>query len=86
MPLASHGCYAIYAIHAKSAVRAVLCCARRYFVLITLTTVGYGDVVATTFLGKAVVLAMICLGVVAIPVQAAQVYAELSARRVVLGE
>ncbi|GAB4817363.1 hypothetical protein N2152v2_004409 [Parachlorella kessleri] len=56
-----------------------------YFVLITLTTVGYGDVVATTFLGKAVVLATICLGVVAIPVQAAQVYAELSARRVVLG-
>lgn len=39
-----------------------------------------------TFLGKAVVLAMICLGVVAIPVQAAQVYTELSARRVVLGE
>lgn len=39
-----------------------------------------------TFLGKAVVLGMICLGVVLIPVQAAQVYAELSARRVVLGE
>ena len=35
----------------------------------TLTTVGFGDVVATTLLGKMVVVGMICVGVVLIPVQ-----------------
>ncbi|PSC70953.1 transcription factor MYB44-like isoform B [Micractinium conductrix] len=56
-----------------------------YLVVTTLTTVGFGDVVATSFLGKAVVIATICIGVVAIPVQAAQLYAEFTARRVVRG-
>ena len=37
-------------------------------------------------LGKAVVVAMICVGVVLIPVQATAFYAELQARRVVRGE
>ena len=52
----------------------------------TLTTVGFGDIVAHTLLGKAVVIATICIGVVLIPVQAAQLYAEVSARRVVRGK
>ena len=56
-----------------------------YFVATTLSTVGYGDVVATTLLGQAAVLAMIAVGLVLIPVQAAQFYAEVSARRVVRG-
>ncbi|KAL4423371.1 hypothetical protein ABPG77_004302 [Micractinium sp. CCAP 211/92] len=56
-----------------------------YLVVTTLTTVGFGDVVAQTFLGKAVVIATICVGVVTIPVQAAQLYAEFTARRVVRG-
>ena len=51
----------------------------------TLTTVGFGDVVAKSLLGKAVVIATICIGVVVIPVQAAQLYAEFAARRVVRG-
>ncbi|KAL4448241.1 hypothetical protein ABPG75_005460 [Micractinium tetrahymenae] len=56
-----------------------------YLVVTTLTTVGFGDVVAQTYLGKAVVIATICVGVVTIPVQAAQLYAEFTARRVVRG-
>ena len=51
----------------------------------TLTTVGYGDVVAVSPLGKAAVLGMICVGVVLIPVQTSQLYAQLTARRVTLG-
>jgi len=42
-------------------------------------------VVATTFLGKACVVAMIAVGIVLIPVQAATFYNELAARRVVRG-
>lgn len=56
-----------------------------YFVATTLTTVGYGDVVPQTVLGRACVLAMIAVGVVLIPVQAAQFYSEVTARRVVRG-
>jgi hypothetical protein len=36
-------------------------------------------------LGKAVVIATISIGVVMIPVQAAQLYAEFTARRVIRG-
>lgn len=43
-------------------------------VVTTLTTVGFGDVVAQTFLGKAVVIATICVGVVTIPVQVGGVW------------
>ena len=57
-----------------------------YFVTTTLTTVGYGDVVAVTLVGKMAVLAMICVGVVVIPVQTSQLYSQLAARRVTLGE
>lgn len=56
-----------------------------YLVATTLSTVGYGDVVATSFIGRAAILAMIALGIVLIPVQAAAFYAELSARRVIRG-
>ena len=56
-----------------------------YFVMVTLTTVGYGDVVAKTVFGKAVVLSLMALGVVLIPVRATQVYEEFTARRTILG-
>jgi hypothetical protein len=56
-----------------------------YFVTTTLTTVGYGDVVAVSVLGKAAVLAMILVGVVLIPVQTSQLYSQLTARRLTLG-
>ena len=56
-----------------------------YFVTTTLTTVGYGDVVAISVLGKAAVLAMILVGVVLIPVQTSQLYSQLTARRLTLG-
>jgi len=57
-----------------------------YFVTTTLTTVGYGDVVAISPLGKAAVLAMILVGVVLIPVQTSQLYSQLTARRLTLGD
>lgn len=56
-----------------------------YFVTTTLTTVGYGDVVVVSPLGKAAVLAMILVGVVLIPVQTSQLYSQLTARRLTLG-
>lgn len=56
-----------------------------YFVTTTLTTVGYGDIVAISPLGKAAVLAMILVGVVLIPVQTSQLYSQLTARRLTLG-
>ncbi len=42
--------------------------------------------VPMTFVGRFAVLVMICVGVVVIPVQASQVYTQLQARRVTLGE
>eukprot|EP00210_Caulerpa_lentillifera_P002585 g2479.t1 len=56
-----------------------------YFVTVTLTTVGYGDVVVTTAMGKVAVLTLMALGVVLIPVRATQVYEELTARRTIIG-
>ena len=56
-----------------------------YLVATTLSTVGYGDVVATSLLGRAAIMAMIAVGIVLLPVQAAQFYSELSARRVIRG-
>lgn len=47
--------------------------------------VGYGDVVMASSWGKTVVLAMICVGVVLIPVQTSQLYSQLTARRITLG-
>lgn len=49
------------------------------------SAVGFGDVVMTSPLGKAVVLAMIGVGVVLIPVQTSQLYSQLTARRMTLG-
>ena len=40
----------------------------------------------TSLFGKAAVLAMILVGVVLIPVQNSQLYSQLTARRVTLGE
>ena len=54
--------------------------------ILVLRAVGYGDVVMTSVLGKAAVLAMILVGVVLIPVQTSQLYSQLTARRVTLGE
>ena len=48
--------------------------------------VGYGDVVAQSFVGKTCVVIMIAIGLVLIPVQAALFYNEISARRVIRGE
>lgn len=56
-----------------------------YFVATTLSTVGFGDVVAQTVFGKAFVVIMIAVGLVLIPVQAALFYNEISARRVIKG-
>jgi voltage-gated potassium channel Kch len=56
-----------------------------YFVVTTMATVGFGDIVPVTVLGKLVVIGAILVGVVMIPVQATQFYAELVARRVVRG-
>lgn len=56
-----------------------------YFVATTLSTVGFGDVVAETVFGKAFVVVMIAIGLVMIPVQAALFYNEVSARRVIKG-
>jgi voltage-gated potassium channel Kch len=56
-----------------------------YFVATTLSTVGFGDVVAKTVFGKAFVVVMIAVGLVLIPVQAALFYNEISARRVIKG-
>ena len=56
-----------------------------YFVATTLSTVGFGDVVAKTVFGKAFVVVMIAVGLVIIPVQAALFYNEISARRVIKG-
>lgn len=48
--------------HAPSATSPLPPCPQQ--VVTTLTTVGFGDVVAQTVLGKAVVIATICIGVV----------------------
>ena len=48
--------------------------------------VGFGDVVMTSPLGKAVVLGLIGVGVVLIPVQTSQLYSQLTARRMTLGK
>ena len=43
------------------------------------------DVVAITIPGRLVILVMICVGVVLIPAQAAQLYNEVVSRRVIRG-
>ena len=47
--------------------------------------VGYGDVVAISVGGKLAIVAIICVGVVLIPVQTSQLYQQLVARRVTQG-
>ena len=56
-----------------------------YFTVTTLTTVGFGDVVVTSLVGRIAVVAMICVGIVVIPVQTSQLYSQLSSRPVILG-
>ncbi|KAF8071241.1 Kcnt2 [Scenedesmus sp. PABB004] len=51
-----------------------------YFVTSTITTVGYGDVVVKSSLGRLFVLVMMMAGVVLIPVRASQLYSRLSGR------
>ena len=60
--------------------------ALRLSVHCAVAAVGFGDMVPMTFVGRFAVLVMICVGVVLIPVQASQVYSQLQARRVTLGE
>lgn len=48
--------------------------------------VGYGDVVAISVGGKLAIVAIICVGVVLIPVQTSQLYQQLVARRVTQGK
>ena len=57
-----------------------------YFVTTTLSTVGFGDIVVSSPPGKMATLAMILVGLVIIPVQTSQLYSQLAARRVSLGE
>ena len=52
-----------------------------YFSSTTLTTVGFGDVVPRTILGKLAIICVVLVGVVAIPVRASQVYQFLMMRR-----
>ncbi|CAG9460583.1 unnamed protein product [Pedinophyceae sp. YPF-701] len=56
-----------------------------YFCTTTLTTVGFGDLAPVTPLGKAAVMGIMAVGVVLIPVQASQLYATWSSRRMRLG-
>lgn len=62
------------------------CCSSVNPESLDLCAVGFGDMVPMTFVGRFAVLVMICIGVVLIPVQASQVYSQLQARRVTLGE
>lgn len=56
-----------------------------YFVTTSLTTVGYGDVVVRSVLGKLTVVAMILVGAVIIPVRFSQLYSQMSVRREAVG-
>lgn len=67
-----------------------LCWAKRGITLVTSLS-AYArcvlviDVVAKSMPGRLVILAMICVGVVLIPAQAAQLYNEVVSRRVIRG-
>ncbi len=56
-----------------------------YFVTTTLTTVGYGDVVVKSPLGKLAVLVMMAVGVVLIPVRTSQLYKQVASQRITAG-
>ncbi|KIZ04242.1 Potassium channel subfamily T member 2, partial [Monoraphidium neglectum] len=56
-----------------------------YFITTTLTTVGYGDVVVKSSIGRLAVLVMMLVGVVLIPARASQLYSRFSERRTVAG-
>ncbi|XRA97590.1 calcium-activated potassium channel [Pycnococcus provasolii] len=57
-----------------------------YFVLTTISTVGFGDVTAQTVLGRLTVIALIIIAIVTVPVQVGQLNSLLSSRRVKLGD
>lgn len=56
-----------------------------YFATTTLTTVGYGDIVMHTAMGKLCVGIMMVVGIVIIPVRTSQLYKHLTSRRMRLG-
>jgi hypothetical protein len=56
-----------------------------YFVTTTLTTVGYGDVVVHSPLGKLAVLVMMAVGVVLIPLRTSQLHSQMVNQRVLAG-
>ncbi|GMH45499.1 hypothetical protein BSKO_13456 [Bryopsis sp. KO-2023] len=53
-----------------------------YFVVTTLTTVGYGDVVVESGIGKVIVVGMMISAVMVIPVRATKIYQLLTTRRI----
>ncbi|GMH45490.1 hypothetical protein BSKO_13447 [Bryopsis sp. KO-2023] len=53
-----------------------------YFVVTTLTTVGYGDVVVESAVGKVIVVAMMISAVMVIPVRATRMYQQATTRRI----
>lgn len=57
-----------------------------YFVVTTFTTVGYGDVVVKSAVGRIIVVIMMIAAVMIIPVRATQMYREVANRRVTQGE
>eukprot|EP00854_Cymbomonas_tetramitiformis_P003019 gene3019-3839_t len=57
-----------------------------YFVITTLTTVGFGDITPETDAGRALIVAMILTGAIAIPVQIGQLNLLLEERPELIGE
>lgn len=57
-----------------------------YFTLLTLSTVGFGDITPQTALGKASTAALIIIGAIVIPVQISQLNSYLGERKTVVGD
>lgn len=52
-----------------------------YFVVTTLTTVGFGDIAIETVMGRSIVMVMMVSAVMVIPVKVTQMYREATAQR-----